>query len=88
MSFGNNPTSNLSASAAPTFGGAGAGGASTPTMFDPLMMHRPLSYKVSDERGSRMDDAERDGQQNDDEDFGRPVHTDDDDDEIFGRMEE
>lgn len=93
MSLGNNPTGNLSSSAAPTFGGAGPGpgpgGASTPTMFDPLMMHRPLSYKVSDERGaSRTDAMDHDGQQNDDEDFGRPVQTDDDDDEIFGRMEE
>ncbi|KAK2767424.1 hypothetical protein FQN54_003580 [Arachnomyces sp. PD_36] len=85
MSLGNNPMGNLSSSAAPTFGGpaAGNGGASTPTMFDPLMMHRPLSYKVSDERGAKMDGVERE-----DEDFGRPVQTDDDDDEIFGRMEE
>lgn len=94
-SLGNNPTGNLSSSAAPTFGGPGPGpgGASTPTMFDPLMMHRPLSYKVSDERGARSDAMDHDHderrqQQNDDEDFGRPVQTDDDDDEIFGRMEE
>lgn len=51
-----------------------------------------LSYKVSDERGVRSGDAKaRDGRQrrNADVDFGsRTTHADDDDDGVFGRMEE
>lgn len=49
-----------------------------------------LSYKVSDEREVRTGDAERTSRQNRnaDVDFGHRSTQDDDDDGVFGRMEE
>lgn len=59
----------------------------------PMRCDPSLSYKVSDERGTRMGDADRASRQNRnaDVDFsGRaaPVDEDDDVDGVFGRMEE
>lgn len=49
-----------------------------------------LSYKVSDERGPRMGHADRTSRQNRnaDVDFSGRAPADDDDDGVFGRMEE
>ncbi|THC91312.1 hypothetical protein EYZ11_009236 [Aspergillus tanneri] len=64
---------------------------STPNIFFPLSYNPSLSYKVSDEREVKMGDADRATRQNRnaDVDFGnRPIAVDDDDDGVFGRMEE
>lgn len=64
---------------------------SVPNMFLSLSYNPSLSYKVSDEREARMGDADRTSRQNRnaDVDFGsRPAPADDDDDGVFGRMEE
>lgn len=64
---------------------------STPNMFFSLSYNPSLSYKVSDERDVKMGDTDRTTRQNRnaDVDFGnRPVAADDDDDGVFGRMEE
>ena len=59
-----------------------------------LSFNPPLSYKVSDEREAARfgDDSERESRhrRNDDVDFGnrQTSHADDDDDGVFGRMEE
>ncbi|KAI9367039.1 hypothetical protein BJX61DRAFT_538377 [Aspergillus egyptiacus] len=60
-------------------------------VFLPLSYNPSLSYKVSDEREVRMGNTERSDRQtrNADVDFGsRPTQADDDDDGVFGRMEE
>lgn len=59
--------------------------------FLPAPCNPSLSYKVSDERGPRMGDADRTSRQNRnaDVDFSsRAAPADDDDDGVFGRMEE
>lgn len=64
---------------------------STPSLFPSLSFNPSLSYKVSDEREARMGDADRESRhrRNNDVDFGsRHGHADDDDDGVFGRMEE
>jgi hypothetical protein len=64
---------------------------STPNLFLSLSYNPSLSYKVSDEREVRMGDAERTTRQNRnaDVDFGhRSTAAGDDDDGVFGRMEE
>lgn len=64
---------------------------STPNIFFSLSYNPSLSYKVSDERDVKMGDTDRTTRQNRnaDVDFGnRPVAADDDDDGVFGRMEE
>ncbi|KAL4921027.1 hypothetical protein BDW62DRAFT_153897 [Aspergillus aurantiobrunneus] len=57
-----------------------------------LLSYNPsMSYKVSDEREARLGNTERTSRQtrNADVDFGsRPTQVDDDDDGVFGRMEE
>jgi hypothetical protein len=71
---------------------ARADASSTPTVCHPLTMHPPLSYRVSDERDVKMGDADRDPRQRptEDDDFESPsvAAMDDDDDGIFGSMEE
>ena len=64
---------------------------STPNLFLSLSYNPSLSYKVSDEREVKMGDADRTTRQsrNADVDFGhRPTAADEDDDGVFGRMEE
>jgi hypothetical protein len=69
---------------------------STPTIYNPLSLHTPLSYRISDERDVKMHDikeVERESHDPspDDDDFDHrssTVHMDDDDDGVFGRMEE
>lgn len=64
---------------------------STPSLFPSLSFNPSLSYKVSDEREARMGDSDRElrHRRNNDVDFGsRYAHADDDDDGVFGRMEE
>ncbi|KNG88812.1 C2H2 finger domain protein [Aspergillus nomiae NRRL 13137] len=64
---------------------------STPNIFLSLSYNPSLSYKVSDEREVKMGDADRTTRQsrNADVDFGhRPTAADEDDDGVFGRMEE
>ncbi|KAE8145156.1 hypothetical protein BDV25DRAFT_165266 [Aspergillus avenaceus] len=64
---------------------------STPNFFLSLSYNPSLSYKVSDEREVRRGDADRTTRQtrNADVDFShRPAASDDDDDGVFGRMEE
>lgn len=64
---------------------------STSNAFLSVPRNPSISYKVSDERGPRMGDADRESRQNRnaDVDFsGRPAHADEDDDGVFGRMEE
>ncbi|OJJ51335.1 hypothetical protein ASPZODRAFT_138438 [Penicilliopsis zonata CBS 506.65] len=67
------------------------GSATTPNIFG-VSFNPSLSYKVSDEREVRMGDGDRESRhrRNNDVDFGsRPtVSVDDDDDGVFGRMEE
>lgn len=63
---------------------------STPAVFGSFSLDPSQSYKVSDERDVKMGDADRESRhrRNNDVDFGsRQVH-DDDDDGVFGRMEE
>ncbi|KAL2819343.1 hypothetical protein BDW59DRAFT_151470 [Aspergillus cavernicola] len=60
-------------------------------VFLSLSYNPSLSYKVSDEREVRRGNTERSSRQtrNADVDFGsRPTQADDDDDGVFGRMEE
>ena len=59
-------------------------------IFPSLSFNPSLSYKVSDERESKVgeSDLESRHRRNDDVDFGRHAHVDDDDDGVFGRMEE
>ncbi|XP_749408.2 putative C2H2 finger domain protein [Aspergillus fumigatus Af293] len=64
---------------------------STPNIFLSVSYNPSLSYKISDEREVKMGDADRVQRQNRnaDVDFSnRPAHADDDDDGVFGRMEE
>ncbi|GLA59383.1 hypothetical protein AtubIFM56815_007613 [Aspergillus tubingensis] len=64
---------------------------STTPNFLSLSFNPSLSYKVSDEREVRTGNADRAKRQhrNADVDFGsRPTQADDDDDGVFGRMEE
>ena len=64
---------------------------SIPNMFLSVSYNPSLSYKVSDEREVRRGNAARTSRQNRnaDVDFGsRPAPADDDDDGVFGRMEE
>ncbi|KAL1971079.1 hypothetical protein VTN77DRAFT_30 [Rasamsonia byssochlamydoides] len=64
---------------------------STSTIFNSFTLDPSLSYKVSDERDVKMGDADRESRhrRNNDVDFGsRQSHVDDDDDGVFGRMEE
>jgi hypothetical protein len=69
---------------------------STPTIYNQLSLHTPLSYRISDERDVKMHDikeVERESHDPspDDDDFDHrssSVHMDDDDDGVFGRMEE
>ncbi|PKX98190.1 putative C2H2 finger domain protein [Aspergillus novofumigatus IBT 16806] len=64
---------------------------SNPNIFLSVSYNPSLSYKVSDEREVKMGDADRVQRQNRnaDVDFSnRPAHADDDDDGVFGRMEE
>lgn len=64
---------------------------STPNIFVSVSYNPSLSYKVSDEREVKMGNADRVQRQNRnaDVDFSkRPAHADDDDDGVFGRMEE
>ncbi|CBF77290.1 hypothetical protein AN4542.2 [Aspergillus nidulans FGSC A4] len=81
------------------FGRSGSGASVTDTtlgnshqdMFLSLSYNPSMSYKVSDEREARLGNTERSSRQtrNADVDFGsRPAHADDDDDGVFGRMEE
>ncbi|KAL3468445.1 hypothetical protein BJX64DRAFT_5637 [Aspergillus heterothallicus] len=66
-------------------------GSSNKDLFLSLSYNPSLSYKVSDEREVRMGNTERSSRQtrNADVDFGsRPTQADDDDDGVFGRMEE
>ncbi|KAK2806765.1 hypothetical protein FQN50_005627 [Emmonsiellopsis sp. PD_5] len=74
-----------------------ADASSTPTIYNSLTIHPPLSYKVSDVREVRMDDAaaaeksRSNGGVGDDDfaqDHDRDRMMDDDDDGVFGRMEE
>ncbi|OJJ56784.1 hypothetical protein ASPSYDRAFT_91100 [Aspergillus sydowii CBS 593.65] len=60
-------------------------------VFPSLSYNPSMSYKVSDEREVRLGKTERSSRQtrNADVDFGsRPAQADDDDDGVFGRMEE
>ncbi|KAL4881144.1 hypothetical protein BJY04DRAFT_190066 [Aspergillus karnatakaensis] len=60
-------------------------------VFLSLSYNPSMSYKVSDEREVRLGNTERSSRQtrNADVDFGsRPTQADDDDDGVFGRMEE
>ncbi|KAL4808903.1 hypothetical protein BDV18DRAFT_133449 [Aspergillus unguis] len=62
-----------------------------PNSFLSLSYNPSMSYKVSDEREARLGNTERSSRQtrNADVDFGsRPTQADDDDDGVFGRMEE
>ncbi|PWY91062.1 hypothetical protein BO70DRAFT_83991 [Aspergillus heteromorphus CBS 117.55] len=62
-----------------------------PNLFLSLPYNPSFSYKVSDEREVRTGNADRAKRQhrNADVDFGsRPTQADDDDDGVFGRMEE
>ncbi|PGH17285.1 hypothetical protein AJ79_01168 [Helicocarpus griseus UAMH5409] len=73
---------------------------STPTIYNLLMVNPSLSYKVSDVRDVKMDDAQLDNSKakskshiaEEDDDFAHDhssvVPMDDDDDGVFGRMEE
>lgn len=74
-------------------GGPDLSGASTSTapVYNSHSLDPSLSYKVSDERDVKMADADRGlrHHRNSDVDFdSHPTHVDDDDDGVFGRMEE
>ncbi|KAL1865093.1 hypothetical protein Plec18167_009562 [Paecilomyces lecythidis] len=62
---------------------------SASTIYGSLSLNPSLSYKVSDERDVKMEDAHRESRQrrNADVDFGSR-HQEDDDDGVFGHMEE
>lgn len=70
--------------------GADAFPGSIPNNFLSVSYNPSLSYKVSDEREVRIGDADRTSRQNHnaDVDFGSRPAADDDDDGVFGRMEE
>ncbi|KUL91412.1 hypothetical protein ZTR_01509 [Talaromyces verruculosus] len=63
---------------------------STPAVFGSFSLDPSQSYKVSDERDVKMGDADRESRhrRNNDVDFGSRQMHDDDDDGVFGRMEE
>lgn len=63
---------------------------STPAVFGSFSLDPSQSYKVSDERDVKMGDADRESRhrRNNDVDFGSRHMHDDDDDGVFGRMEE
>lgn len=71
-------------------GSVGGGTGSNPTLFHSLVLDPSHSYKVSDERDVKMGDADRESRRrrNNDVDFGSRQAHDDDDDGVFGRMEE
>jgi hypothetical protein len=72
-------------------GGVSSTCASASTIFNSYSLDPSHSYKVSDERDVKMADADCGSRHrgNDDVDFGtREAHADDDDDGVFGRMEE
>lgn len=69
--------------------GSASRNSSTPTMYNAIPMHAPPSYRISDERDVRMDDIKE--VERDEDDFDRrdsAMQMDDDDDGVFGRMEE
>lgn len=63
---------------------------STPAVLGSFSLDPSQSYKVSDERDVKMGDADRESRhrRNNDVDFGSRQMHDDDDDGVFGRMEE
>lgn len=63
---------------------------SNPAVFGSFNLNPSQSYKVSDERDVKMGDADRESRhrRNNDVDFGSRHTHDDDDDGVFGRMEE
>lgn len=63
---------------------------SKPAVFGSFSLNPSQSYKVSDERDVKMGDADRESRhrRNNDVDFGSRQTHDDDDDGVFGRMEE
>ncbi|KAH8692917.1 hypothetical protein BGW36DRAFT_30296 [Talaromyces proteolyticus] len=63
---------------------------SQPAVFGSFTLDPSQSYKVSDERDVKMGDADRESRhrRNNDVDFGSRQTHDDDDDGVFGRMEE
>lgn len=63
---------------------------SNPAVFGSFSLDPSQSYKVSDERDVKMGDADRESRhrRNNDVDFGSRQTHDDDDDGVFGRMEE
>ncbi|CRG85741.1 hypothetical protein PISL3812_02763 [Talaromyces islandicus] len=63
---------------------------SNPAVFGSFSLNPSQSYKVSDERDVKMGDADRESRhrRNNDVDFGSRHTHDDDDDGVFGRMEE
>lgn len=82
----NNARPNIAAPHSFNAFGTASRNSSASTMYNPLPMHAPLSYRISDERDARMDDIKED-----DDDFDRrdsAMQMDDDDDGVFGRMEE
>ncbi|KAJ9219249.1 hypothetical protein DTO027B5_3987 [Paecilomyces variotii] len=63
---------------------------SASTIYGSFSLNPSLSYKVSDERDVKMEDVHRESRQrrNADVDFGSRHHGEDDDDGVFGLMEE
>ncbi|EAS36621.1 leucine-rich repeat extensin-like protein 5 [Coccidioides immitis RS] len=61
---------------------------STPTMFNPFLINPPLSYKISDERDVKMGDVKPIHEEDDNFDRDSVVPMDEDDDGVFGKMEE
>lgn len=87
------PTRYLDQSAGGEQGQVGQANASTDSAsnaFMPVSYDPSSSYKVSDEREVHMGDAEHVSRRsrNADVDFGRSAHADEDDDGVFGQMEE
>lgn len=64
-----------------------SGSTATPTVYDPLGMHLPMTHQISDERDVKMEEYDRHIPEDDDFSHRHP-HADDDDDGVFGRMEE
>ncbi|WEW60443.1 hypothetical protein PRK78_005929 [Emydomyces testavorans] len=61
----------------------------TPTLYNPFLINPPLSYKISDERDVKMGDVKTiHEEENDNHDRGSAVPMDEDDDGVFGKMEE